>query len=66
MFNDTLLEDFINRFFGYGNFKGKYWFIGMEEGGGNSLEEINRRLDAWDMRGRREVEDVADYHRAFG
>jgi len=31
-FNDPLLQDFMTNF--YGNFRGAYWFIGMEEGGG--------------------------------
>jgi hypothetical protein len=66
MFNDNLLEDFIHKFFGYGNFKGKYWFIGMEEGGGDSFTDINRRLKSWDYRGKLELEDVADYHFSIG
>lgn len=53
-------------FYGYGNYKAPFWFIGMEEGGGGSLDEIRQRLATWDMRGHRELEDVADYHRAFG
>jgi hypothetical protein len=53
MIDDILLEEFINNFYGYGNYHGKYWFIGMEEGGGNSIEEINRRLASWNTRGRR-------------
>ena len=64
--DDQLLQDFMDGFYGYGNYNAPYWFIGMEEGGGNSIEEINRRLMTWERRGRREVEDVADYHREFG
>lgn len=41
MFNDPLLADFANKFYGYGNYAGDYWFIGMEEDGGNSLVNIN-------------------------
>jgi hypothetical protein len=66
MLDDHLLQDFIDGFYGYGNYNAPYWFVGMEEGGGNSVEEINSRLQAWRTRGRREIEDVADYHRAFG
>jgi hypothetical protein len=43
-FNDPLLQDFMSSFYGYGNFQGAYWFIGMEEGGGDSFEEVSRRL----------------------
>lgn len=64
--NDTLLLNFISNFYGYGNYDADVWFIGMEEGGGNSVEEINTRLNAWDQRGRHELEDLADYHAAIG
>jgi len=63
---DQLLGEFIHSFFGYGNFDGEYWFVGMEEGGGNSLEEIKKRLLVWAKRGKRELEDVADYHIQLG
>jgi hypothetical protein len=63
---DTLLQEFINGFYGYGNYHAPYWFIGMEEGGGGSFEEIRSRLNTWASRGRRELEDLADYHCAIG
>jgi hypothetical protein len=61
-FDDSLLEEFIHTFYGYGNYAGRYWFVGMEEGGGGSYEEINRRLTLWEARGKRELEDAAEYH----
>jgi hypothetical protein len=64
--DDPLLSDFIRRFYGYGDYEGRTWLVGMEEGGGGSCEEIGARLQAWDQRGRRELEDVAAYHTAFG
>ena len=66
MNKDNLLETFIHNFYGYGNYQANYWFIGMEEGGGNSIEEINRRLNSWNNRGKFELEDVAEYHFAIG
>jgi hypothetical protein len=66
MLDNRTLADFIQRFYGYGNYRARYWFVGMEEGGGNTLEEISRRVEAWDERGRKELEDVADFHRAIG
>jgi hypothetical protein len=66
MLNINLLKEFIFNFFGYGNYHSKYWFIGMEEGGGNSIKEVNRRLNAWEKRGKLELEDVAEYHFAIG
>lgn len=65
-FGDMLLSAFIRGFFGYGNYTGRYWFVGMEEGGGNTLSEVELRVRLWTQRGQRELEDVADYHRALG
>ncbi len=61
-FDDRLLDRFAQSFYGYGNYSGAFWFIGMEEGGGNSLEEIARRLDAWANRGEREIDDIVEFH----
>ncbi len=65
-FDATLLEGFTNQFYGYGNYEGDYWFVGMEEGGGSSFASVERRLNVWNERGRRELEDVAGYHVALG
>ncbi len=65
-FDDQLLDEFARTFYGYGNYSGQYWFIGMEEGGGNSFAEIAKRLNAWAKRGKRELEDVAEYHAEVG
>jgi hypothetical protein len=58
MLDDQLLQEFMLTFYGYGNYKGDYWFVGMEEGGGNSLEGIARKLATWESRGKRELEDL--------
>ena len=55
---DLLLQDYVHQFFGYGSYGGDWWLIGMEEGGGNNVEEVATRLRLWDQRGRRELEDV--------
>jgi len=47
MLDSKILDRYIKEFYGYGNWKGKFWFIGIEEGGGNSKDEIQRRLDSW-------------------
>jgi len=65
-FDDALLQDFMDRFYGYGNYQGSYWLVGMEEGGGNSFEDIERRLETWRKRGRREIEALAEYHVEMG
>ncbi len=66
MLDDRLLQSFIETFYGYGNYQGRYWLIGMEEGGGGSPEEISRRLSAWDSRGRNELEGLGEYHSEIG
>ena len=65
-FDDTLLSDYMDSFLGYGATNADYWFVGMEEGGGNSFEEVNRRLTQWDERGRNALEDIYDYHLDIG
>jgi len=64
-FDDSLLADCADSFYGYGNYNARYWFIGMEEGGG-LVAQINARLEAWRLRGHREVEDLCSFHEAFG
>lgn len=66
MLDDNLLAAFMRDFYGYGNLAAPLWFVGMEEGGGGRVEEIEARLQAWHERGRKQVEDVADYHVHFG
>lgn len=63
MLDDQLLEVFINGFYGFGQYEARYWFIGMEEGGGNTFESIAKQLDIWDAHGRKELLDVAKYAR---
>ncbi len=60
--NDALLGDFADTFYGYGNYEAPYWFVGIEEGGGNDCNDIAIRLDVWQCRGRHEVEDLAAFH----
>ncbi|MBD2694520.1 hypothetical protein [Anabaena catenula] len=65
-FNNELLEKRIETFYGYGNYEGKYWFIGMEEAGGEDFEDINFRINTWEKRGKNEIDDVAEYHEYMG
>jgi hypothetical protein len=55
MFDDALLEALIATFYGYGDYRGRYWFVGMEEGGGRDFAEIAARLASWDRYGRQEL-----------
>lgn len=60
--DENLLDDFMTRFWGYGTLNGDFWFIGMEEGGGASIDEVAKRLNQWERRGRRSLEDLYQYH----
>jgi len=60
MLDAARLRDFINRFYGYGTWNAKLWFVGMEEGGGESPDEIDRRLKAWD--GSNDLMDLKVFH----
>jgi hypothetical protein len=44
-----LIQDFCLGFYGYGNLRSDYWFIGMEEGGQNTIEEFYENyVENWD------------------
>lgn len=60
---DKTLKNFMKGFFGYGDLEAPIWFIGMEEGGGNSLEEINKRLSAWKKLGETITMDMYEFHK---
>lgn len=57
-----LIVPFMNSFYGYGNYQGYYWFIGMEEGGGNDCNEIDKSLCAWGKLGQPELADLYQFH----
>lgn len=61
-----LLSEFISNFYGYGNPKGPYWFIGMEEGGGRTIEENYARILTWEKLGKPLSVDLIDYHIELG
>jgi len=60
--NDSLLQDFMTTFYGSGNYFGDYWFVGMEEGGGNDLDQVANRLNAWITLGKTELVDIHEFH----
>jgi len=60
--DDKLLQRFITTFYGSGNYSGDYWFVGMEEGGGNDLVQVTNRIYAWLDLGGSELVDIFDFH----
>ncbi|MHC5938919.1 hypothetical protein [Nostoc sp.] len=61
-FNDEFLEKRVDTFYGYGNYEGHYWFIGMEERGEDFQDIDEKRINIWSNRGKCEIDDVAEYH----
>lgn len=64
-FNDELLKERVDAFYGYGNYQGHYWFIGMEERG-EDFQDIEKRINIWSNRVKCEIDDVAEYHIDMG
>lgn len=60
------LKDYMRDFAGYGHLQAPLWFVGMEEGGGRNVAELQRRVETWEARGRRPLEDLAEFHHAIG
>ncbi|MBK1989863.1 hypothetical protein A0J48_020410 [Sphaerospermopsis aphanizomenoides BCCUSP55] len=64
--DDELLQRRIEKFYGYGNYEGKYWFVGMEEAGGETFADINCRMNTWAKREHQEIDDIAEYEQDRG
>lgn len=44
MLPGSLLTEYTDRFFGFGTWSTRVWFIGIEEAGGWSEEDVRKRL----------------------
>jgi hypothetical protein len=66
--DEQLLREYCERFFGYGAWNAKIWFVGMEEGGKGSSTApfLNRRLEIWKRRGKRELESAPEFYGHLG
>src|SRR5260370_696094 len=62
--NDSTLWDYMTGFYGTGDYSAPTWFIGIEEGGGEDIDEIIGRCAVWEDRGRRELDDLFLFHTA--
>ncbi|MDP8922230.1 MAG: hypothetical protein M3O34_05055 [Chloroflexota bacterium] len=63
--DESLVAEYAERRFGYGSFDAPVWFVGMEEGGGGSLDEVCLRLDTWARLGSQPLDDLREYHLAL-
>jgi hypothetical protein len=64
--NAELLVDYMTRFVGFGSPRASVWFIGLEQGGGENLGELQRRLAAWVESGADAFADFPDYCARLG
>lgn len=60
--DDSLLDQFIHTFYGSGTYSGKYWFVGIEPGGGKGFDEVSRRISVWKELGKQELDDIVEFH----
>jgi hypothetical protein len=63
--DESLFLDFATQFLGYGSLDAPIWLLGPEAGGGASIAELHRRINVWAERGRKETEDLQEYHKAL-
>ena len=66
MLPDTLIKEYVQTFYGFGNWNAKIWFIGIEEAGGADEADVQRRLLAWAEHGRRDLENAPEFYPACG
>jgi len=61
--DEALLNDYASHFLGYGEMESsRVWLIGPEAGGDSSVEELRKRLAAWDELERKTTVDLQKYH----
>lgn len=57
-----LLLNRLEHFWGFGRYESEYWYVGMEEGGGDEIQEVSKRLTVWEQFGSPELIDNFEYH----
>ena len=57
------VQQFIDGFLGYGSLEAPIWFVGLEEWGGKSAEELLRRIEIWRQLGATPAVDLFEFHR---
>src|SRR5437762_1389355 len=66
MLPNRLLTDYAEKFFGFGNWGAKIWFVGIEEAGGWREEDVQGRLDSWIQKSRPELADAPTFYPLCG
>lgn len=57
---DAMLVEYSNQFRTQGNRDGKFWFLGIEEGGGGTIAEVDAMLDKLESQGKPEESVLRD------
>ncbi|MDT0685573.1 hypothetical protein [Autumnicola psychrophila] len=65
MIENKILEDYINSFYGYGIWSANYWFVGIEENGGYTIEDTITRINSWNGY-RTDLIDCKEHHSNIG
>jgi hypothetical protein len=63
---EKIIPNYINSFIGYGCPQNKFWFVGMEEGGGDVMDKVHKRWQTWNARGQKQTEDLVDFSMLIG
>lgn len=63
--DDSVIEAYIKGFYGHGRYESRYWYIGMEAGGGATESEVISRIQGWHNHGRPELEPLGGTARWF-
>jgi hypothetical protein len=45
LIEEKLLNNWIHNFYGYGSWQARFWFVGYEEGGGDTPEEVAEKVN---------------------
>lgn len=64
MINKKEFKYYLENFYGYGKWSSDIWFIGKEEGGGNSQQECFKKIKIFNMLGqdKESLLDLREYH----
>ena len=60
------IRAFMGGFYGYGRYETNYWFVGLEEGGARTINDLSKRVDVWRRLGSHEVADLYEFHEELG
>lgn len=59
--NEENTAFYLNNFFGYGHWQSNFWFVGMEEGGGNNWNLVVNKINAFCVNGHSHISLVDNY-----